>query len=654
MSREIDRSAPVINRVLPAQAEPMSRARDNADRLPEEQWDRNARFNPGHDNPVSDPAEVRFMEESVYIEQALSHMRQKSKQKFDQDSGLDVSQPAEYVADPQVQKTSSGAVAVYLHQQYNGIPIFMAAPTVFFSPDGKLDDDAGNIVNVAHHAIVPPKLSVQEAVLRAAQRVAVPDEDERARVDQFGEPLGMPTVDLSEFKPVIIDAFSYKNEQPTILEAGPFGDEIKASLVWVPVDDDLRLAWEVLITMPDYDGQYRTIVDAENGEILYCRQIGWFLMARGHVHPVDGKGQREWTSFPQTLTDFKLPIPSDLPPNFPDMWVEADMTVGNCTRAYLKSSGLPFRCINHNGVLTFDPTDPMSDEQSVLNAFYFSCYMHDYCYLLGFREANGNFQQNNFGRGGKEHDPVDVQVRPFVRGTASITRSTIDGTSPIMKLGSLGSTNRHAALDSSVVFHEFMHGVTSRLVGGAGNDRVLEKPQSRGMGEGWSDYIACVISTTSVVGAWIMDNINGIRRQRYDEHFQGNFGDLGTSHYQEEHHIGEIWCAVLMEMNRKIGATLSVQLVMDSLKLLPDNPDFIDGRNKILAALGHKQATGELSPLEYLTAKKGIWAAFAKFGIGENARADKGPELSGIVADFTEPPDQLPPASDTKAVGSDP
>ena len=122
-----------------------------------------------------------------------------------------------------------------------------------------------------------------------------------------------------------------------------------------------------------------------------------------------------------------------------------------------------------------------------------------------------------------------------------------------MRMGLVSSTDRHTAFDASVVFHEFMHGVTNRLVGGPLNVRALEDPQSGGMGEGWGDYIACTINDTTVVGDWVVDNPDGIRGFPYDSDFPDSFGDLGTGRYDEEHNIGEIWCATLLEMNRKIG-----------------------------------------------------------------------------------------------------
>jgi extracellular elastinolytic metalloproteinase len=132
--------------------------------------------------------------------------------------------------------------------------------------------------------------------------------------------------------------------------------------------------------------------------------------------------------------------------------------------------------------------------------------------------------------------------------------------------------------------------VTNRLVGGPVNVEALEDPQSGGMGEGWGDYVACTITNGTVVGAWVVNQPGGIRGFPYDSNFPDNFGDLGTGRYDEVHNTGEIWCATLLEMNRKVGAKLGVQLVVDALKLSPANPSFLDMRDAILAALDNKLA----------------------------------------------------------------
>ncbi len=45
------------------------------------------------------------------------------------------------------------------------------------------------------------------------------------------------------------------------------------------------------------------------------------------------------------------------------------------------------------------------------NVFYMSNAVHDIYYQYGFDEASGNFQENNFGRGGTGGDPLDADVQ---------------------------------------------------------------------------------------------------------------------------------------------------------------------------------------------------------------------------------------------------
>lgn len=278
MSREIDRRNFSVNKVTPArEAELKSHASEISDRLPGSQRIKIKRFDTTTGNPAVITSEDGPAETGNYIQRALDHVRNISKA-----LGLTATQPNEFVADPHIQRASSGAVAVHLQQQYKGISIFQAAETVRFAPDGRLEETVGSSVAVDHDREVIPKLSVQEAVLKTAQHVATPDRDEYKMTDQFGEPLTPKSVDLSGFVPKIIAILSDKADQPAVFEPGPFGDKIKAALIWFPLDGGLRLAWEVIITMPNYEGQYRTMADAETGEILYCKQLVQSVKARGN------------------------------------------------------------------------------------------------------------------------------------------------------------------------------------------------------------------------------------------------------------------------------------------------------------------------------------------------------------------------------------
>jgi len=80
------------------------------------------------------------------------------------------------------------------------------------------------------------------------------------------------------------------------------------------------------------------------------------------------------------------------------------------------------------------------------------------------------------------------------------------------------------------------------------------------------------------------------------------------------------------------GNNMAMQLVIDGLKLQPCSPGFVDGRDAILLAdrINSGGANQEL-----------IWKAFAKRGLGFNARQGSSNNRSDQVEDFTLPPAYL-------------
>jgi len=703
--------------------------------------------------------------------------------------GLDTAHPPEFVADPLVQRTSSGAQVTNLLQHHAGVPVFQAAMAVRFGPDGELFDTVGSTVTVSGVPDAAPALSVERAVLAAAAHVATPDADERDAVDQFGSPLPAPAVDLSGFTPIVLTTAGGP-EQKTTLDAGPCGNEIAAALVWFPRDEGIALAWKMELAMP-YGARYDTIVDAGTGEVVFCRQTVNSAAAEGNVYLRDGGGVRVRTAFPRPLGDllehpsighrdwrwcrkceglfygqmgqgacpaggahdktasgdYRLLFASagapgqrgwhwcskcaglffvggspsagicpaggahqkmgfglgaaisyslldrqplrrgqpnwrwcrkcaglfyggsstpgacpaggahdqtgsgnyvlslnaaGLPSGFPPSWSSESSTVGSATDAHLEviaadgteSAGLPTAGVETGGRLVFDPKDATGDAQKVLNTFYFTNVMHDVFYVLGFDEAAGNFQVSNLGAGSAANDALDARIYSgAVWGTASMWTPT-DGSPPVMKMGLYEASGRHTAFDADVVFHEFTHGVTSRLVGGPLNANALDSAQSSGMGEGWGDYVACTLNDKTLVGDWVLDNASGVRKYPYDAAYPEHFGHVGRGRYREAHNIGEIWCATLMEVNRSTDKHLALQLVVDALKLSPANPSFLDMRDAILLALQQIFVSGQLDVHQRDGVWQGIWAAFCRFGMGPQA-ASFGAQYTGISADFT-------------------
>jgi hypothetical protein len=74
-----------------------------------------------------------------------------------------------------------------------------------------------------------------------------------------------------------------------------------------------------------------------------------------------------------------------------------------------------------------------NQQAAIVNLFYMNNFLHDFFYDYGFDEAAGNAQLSNYGRGGVEGDPLEVQAQDY-SGLNNANMSTpADGASPIMQ-----------------------------------------------------------------------------------------------------------------------------------------------------------------------------------------------------------------------------
>jgi extracellular elastinolytic metalloproteinase len=576
----------------------------------------------------------------------------------------------EFVPDPHVKRTTTGESVVNLRQQYRGVPVFQMERTVLFDQNGAIQAVTGDSVGLSSDLDTLPAVTVESAAAAAARYVAQGDARRDAWTKQV---IQEPSVDLDDYAPRILGRIPLPS-QPCVLDKGPFGDYITANLVFLYQGPTTRLGWHMVFTLPDFVAQYVVIVEAdaqtadpENPQVIYSQNVS-HNMADGGSGVAEGVATTQvrgsvWThnpgmnptrrvvSFPRTLAELLVqPVPPNLPDGFPLSWITGDMTTGNNTVAVLGDTTQSFRGLSNNGTITFEPSEPQGDDQKVLNIFYFCNFMHDFFYLLGFDEV-ANFQQSNVTGKGRGGDPVIAHAHSgAVFGTANmVTRA--DGQQGQMNMGLVTGSGRHTAFDSDVVFHEFTHGVSNRLVGGMGDALALQQTQSRSMGEGWSDYFALTVQNfelqneRTITGDWVLDDPAGIRMHPYDDNYPGTFGQVGQSPYDEVHNIGEIWCAALMKINRDLGTAfgnkkrghlLGWQLVVDGMKMTRANPSFLDARDGILRALEGQRKAGKLSTDDHQRALRVLWRAFARFGMGPKARS-VGASLVGIVEDRNPP-----------------
>jgi len=162
-----------------------------------------------------------------------------------------------------------------------------------------------------------------------------------------------------------------------------------------------------------------------------------------------------------------------------------------------------------------------NDNQKVLNIFYFCNYMHDFFYMLGFDEEAGNFQRNNFGRGGAGNDGIFAETQDGSGTDNSNFGTPNDGSNPRMQMYIFTDANfrrSDGSLDMDVVAHEHYHGVSNRSVGKGTADCLglgLDGEPS-GQGEGWSDYNAISLTDDDTVGEYVTGDFQrAIRRLPY-------------------------------------------------------------------------------------------------------------------------------------------
>jgi extracellular elastinolytic metalloproteinase len=296
-------------------------------------------------------------------------------------------------------------------------------------------------------------------------------------------------------------------------------------------------------------------------------------------------------------------------------WVTNNTTIGNNVDAYLDrdnnnaadTNGRPVsstKTFEYTADLAQAPTLLVNQQAAVTNLFYLNNVIHDKLYRHGFNEAAGNFQTNNFGKGGLGNDAVLAEAQDG-GGTNNANFATpADGSKPRMQmyLWNRSTPNRDGDLDSDIVWHEYGHGLTWRMIG------TMSGPLAGAIGEGMSDVLSLYINRNDVVGEYSYNAANGIRRFPYTN-YPNTYSDVAGS---SVHADGEIYAATmwrLLALWEAAGYTQDqlFDYVIDGMNYTPARPAYEDMRDGILAAVP-TQAQDCL-----------VWNAFAQFGIGQGA-----------------------------------
>jgi extracellular elastinolytic metalloproteinase len=222
---------------------------------------------------------------------------------------------------------------------------------------------------------------------------------------------------------------------------------IPARLGWQPTRTGLRPAWQVTIDDSASDHLWNATVDAATGELL--DRADWTSHADGARYRVFEFPKGDPNDGPRTLAV----EPADAFAS-PFGWhdtngaagPESTRTLGNNVHAYSDrdANNLPDLGSDPDGgpALTFDfAADHLNEhpqtypDAAVTNLFYWCNVVHDLTYRYGFDEAAGNFQVNNYGRGGVGGDDVRCEAQDG-SGTNNANFSTpaMDGGRPRMQM----------------------------------------------------------------------------------------------------------------------------------------------------------------------------------------------------------------------------
>ncbi len=543
---------------------------------------------------------------------------------------------ADVQLDPHVRQTLGGEQVVYGQQHYRGLTIFPHSLVIQVAADGDLTTTGDPLISVGELDVVP-ELRVEDAVGAAYRHL-------RAGTAEDCHTPHEPRFGTGRYRPRVLSAFPMTS-RPTVLSAGPFDAPVQANLVVCRGTAQPALAWLVSLVVKqvaDFTLAIRAS-GARAGEVLYCAaEAASACSANVYLFSPD-EPPAVRIDFPRPVTDYPPGIRPATP--FRD-WLDSDQTAGNNVRMKFGNKDRFVRAVPGPTGLHF-ATPPKSDDEKVVNAFFLCNFMHDFLSLVGFGEADSNFQQKNFTGAGKGGDRLIVNVVSVAQGNANM-RAQNDGVPAELTLGMWKNDNpasvaNPTALDAEVVIHEYVHGVSQRLVGGPLKKSALVEKQSLALGEAWSDYFAITIQNyyrsprppRYTFAAYASRKAGGVRPQPYDA-FTAHFGQLGTPPYHEQHGAGSIFAAALIKMHDDLvalpGAALGPEtgwrLVVASLKKLKANPTFLEARDALL------QSVAGLSSPHAVAIERVIRTAFARFGMGRNARC-KNTSFKDIAADFS-------------------
>lgn len=348
----------------------------------------------------------------------------------------------------------SGVHHIYVRQRYRQIQISSGTASIHLLPNGELLHLNNQFVANLSEKVnaTNPRLSAVQAATAASR--------------QLGYTVSGPLQMLARAKGA---------EQATKLNKGGISLEpIPVKLVYHQIENgQLHLAWELSIYELGGQHYWQVWVDAVTGEVLAKNDLVehcTFDLPKATV-PVSmlreerTDGLSDLIISPVTGAAYNVfPVPVESPNHgsrellidpfdptaSPFGWHDIDglpgaeytITRGNNVYAYEDTDGnnIPGYSPDGGPQLYFDfPLDLSKSPQGyqdagITNLFYWNNTLHDILYRYGFDEASGNFQTNNYGRGGLGNDAVRAEAQDGGATNNANFFTPLDGEKPRMQM----------------------------------------------------------------------------------------------------------------------------------------------------------------------------------------------------------------------------
>ncbi|MHA6246906.1 T9SS-dependent M36 family metallopeptidase [Pontibacter sp. CAU 1760] len=367
----------------------------------------------------------------------------------------------------------SGMRHLYIKQLYQGIEVHGAVSNISFDKSEKVVTTGNRF-----HKEIGKKVKSDKAQLDAEAAVAAAAAHLQTALK---EPL------------TVKERGNGLNKEVLFSTGGISLEPIPAKLVYQPMEDgSLVLAWEVSVYELDAQNWWNLRIDANTGKVLdkdnmvvHCSfdndGPGGQPLHDNHSHTTlppyvaSTKAQVASTSLANSYSVFAMPLES---PNHgprtgmstlsadkaasPSGWHYTPYgnmtnTRGNNVYAYEDPTNLnPFPTIANNFTVNNYSPDGGADlnfnfpvdftqqpetykDAAITNLFYWNNLIHDVWYQYGFDEVSGNFQFDNFNKGGKGNDFVRAEAQDSRIGASPQRNNAnfgtpVDGLLPRMQM----------------------------------------------------------------------------------------------------------------------------------------------------------------------------------------------------------------------------